>query len=327
LFSEAALAGGRFMPPRVVVPNLPHHIVQRGHNRSAVFVQPRDYRTYLKNLRELRDRFGCRVYAFCLMTNHVHLVIDPGNHAPSLARLMKHLSARYTRYVNRLENRTGTAWESRYRSSPIDSEPYLLACTRYVELNPLRAGLATSPERYQWSSFRERAGFASRRWLDEDPCYREFGSTRAARAARYRHWTNQSVPRGEWSMIRTAVRRGRLTGDSRFVDEIERRTGQRVEPRPQGRPRKRKHGRGRENRSDLFSRSRDAGRGHPLRVPEGGPPSASFVSSRVSSGSHRFSTHHSTIMVMGSGGEASARQAVIFSFLVNSVLKCTGSNS
>lgn len=121
---------------RVIVKNMPHHIVQRGHNRQAVFIEDADYQYYLATLKEWKVKLGVKVYAYCLMTNHVHLILDPGDDEESISRLMKRLAGRQTRYVNHLEKRTGSLWERRYKSSPIQKDPYLLACSRYVEMNP-----------------------------------------------------------------------------------------------------------------------------------------------------------------------------------------------
>jgi putative transposase len=172
------------------------------------------------------------------MTNHVHLIVDPGEKAENLALLMKRVAGRQTRYVNRREGRRGTLWEGRYKSSPIEEDRYLLACCRYVELNPVRAGLVEAPEQYPWSSFRQKAGLVPMDWLDPDPCYVGLGRSGRARAARYRTWVRQSVPEGEWTLIRQAVQRGQLTGSARFVDAMEEKLGRRIEYRGQGRPRK-----------------------------------------------------------------------------------------
>lgn len=143
---------------RVVLADYPHHIVQRGHNRAPVFLSSEDHLYYLENLKEWKKNLGCKVYAYCLMTNHVHLIVDPCENIENLALLMKRVSGRQTRYVNRLGNRRGTLWEGRYKSSPISTDEYLLACCRYVELNPLRAQMVGSPEEYRWSSYRHKAG-------------------------------------------------------------------------------------------------------------------------------------------------------------------------
>ena len=99
-----------------------------------------------------KQDLGCKVYAFCLMTNHVHLLVDPGESQENLALLMKRVAGKYTRFVNREESRSGTVWDGRYKSSPIETDRYLLACSRYIELNPVRAGIVAAPQQYRWSS-------------------------------------------------------------------------------------------------------------------------------------------------------------------------------
>ena len=111
---------------RTILQYYPHHIVQRGHNRQVVFAEPGDYERYLETLVQFKEIYGVKVYAYCLMTNHVHLLVAPEEIA-GLGQLMKRLAGRQTRYHNRLEGRTGTLWESRYKSSPVDTDDYLLA--------------------------------------------------------------------------------------------------------------------------------------------------------------------------------------------------------
>jgi putative transposase len=146
---------------RVVLPNYPHPVVQRGHNRQVVFADALDFEYCLSNLREIKEALGLRVYAYCLMTNHVHLLLSPGDTPESLGQLMKALAACMTRYLNKLEGRSGTFWESRYKSSVAQTDTYLLACSRYIELNPVRAGIVSRAENYRWSSYRLRANHRS----------------------------------------------------------------------------------------------------------------------------------------------------------------------
>lgn len=226
---------------RVLLENYPHHVVQRGHNRQVVFAAPGDYARYLDTLAEFKAVYGVRVYAYCLMTNHVHLLLAPGEEIAGLGRLMKRLAGRQTRYHNCLEGRTGTLWESRYKSSPVDSDSYLLACVRYIELNPVRARMVDVPEAYRWSSCSHHLGVSTGAWLDDDPCYLALGEDVAQRVARYRRFLYESVPEGEWALIRTAVQRGQLTGTSRFVDQVESILGRRIEHHPPGRPARKKH--------------------------------------------------------------------------------------
>jgi putative transposase len=138
---------------RAILPDYPHHVMQRGHNRQVVFAQNADYERYLDTLARFKDIYCVKVYAYCLMTKHIHLLVAPEDTA-GLAALMKRLAGRQTRYHNSLEGRTGTLWEDRYKSSPVDSDNYLLVCTRHIEMNPVRANLVMTPEAYDWSSRR-----------------------------------------------------------------------------------------------------------------------------------------------------------------------------
>jgi len=228
--------------PRLFVPGYPHHIVQRGHNRRPVFVETADYEYYLANLVEWKAHYEVAVYGWCLMTNHVHLLLSPQREGEGISALMRRVSARQARYVNRLEGRCGTLWSGRFKCSVVDAEAYLLACLRYVDLNPVRAGMCRHPADYPWSSYRQRAGLRAdqaggRDWLDVDPVTAAMGGTTAARAAAYARFVGGEISAEENQQIRTAVQRNQLTGSQRFVDEIERRTGLRVEARGQGRPR------------------------------------------------------------------------------------------
>jgi putative transposase len=224
---------------RVVLPNTPHHIVQRGHNKQLVFAEGSDYRYYLDTLATFKTRLDIKVYAFCLMSNHVHLIMQPGEAVAELGALMKHLAGRQTRFVNRQAARSGTLWEGRYKSSPIETDAYLLACCRYVELNPVRARMTDAPSSYPWSSYRWHAGESAEfAWLDVDPCYAALGSTAEARATAYRDFVRGAIPDGEWRLIREALQRGQLTGSARFTDQVESMVRRRIEHRGRGRPRK-----------------------------------------------------------------------------------------
>ncbi len=221
-------------PPRVIVPNYPHHIVQRGHNRNVVFIEPGDYEFYLDTLLEFKKFYGVKVYSWCLMTNHVHLILDPGEYPESISHLMKRLSGRQTRRVNRLENRTGSLWEGRYKLSPIDTVEYLMQCCRYVDLNPVKAKMVEKPEDYRWSSYRAKIGLVASSILDYDQCYLGLQDSKSG----YRKFVESGVVSDEYDFIRTQLSRNQLTGSSQFVEEIERRCGVRIESRPQGRPAK-----------------------------------------------------------------------------------------
>lgn len=225
---------------RIILPHYPHHIVQRGHNRQVVFKNDQDFRRYLTNLYELKIRFGVRVYAYCIMSNHIHLLLAPSDPA-GLACLMKALAGRTTRYRNKLEHCSGTLWESRYKSSLVQWDAYLLCCCRYIELNPVRAGMVKTPGEYLWSSYRSRMGEALESEIacfDPDPCYLALAVDEDVRHLRYRAFIEGAIPEPEVRLIRSALQRGQLTGCREFVQEVEQRLGRRIESRGRGRPHK-----------------------------------------------------------------------------------------
>jgi putative transposase len=172
------------------------------------------------------------------MTNHVHLVLEPRSDGRAISSLMRRLSARQGRRVNRLERRTGTIWSGRFKSSVIETDRYLMACLRYVELNPVRAGLVSAPEDYHWSSYGQQAGLCDDVWIDVHPLAPKPESKRGENHRAYREFVNSQVPAEEIAHIRRALKRNQLTGGARFINEIERRIGIRVETRGRGRPKK-----------------------------------------------------------------------------------------
>ena len=224
--------------PRLFLPHMPLHIVQRGHNRNAVFIQQTDYAYYLENLEQVKSDLHIKVFGYCLMTNHVHLLLAPNDDVNSISRLMKILAARQTRYVNKLEKRSGTLWEGRFKASLIDSDSYLLACYRYVDLNPVRAKLVNTPLEYCWSSFRDHVGSAPTGWLDDAPSFLALGRTVSDRRAAYREFVEQLIPESQLQLIRSAIQRNQITGSEKFQAEIAARTGRRISTRTQGRPAK-----------------------------------------------------------------------------------------
>ena len=226
--------------PRLFVAGVPVHIVQRGHDRQPVFVENEDFCFYLTNLVEAKMELSIRLLAYCLMTNHVHLLVVPGERARDVSNLMRIVAARQTRRVNKLENRSGTLWEGRYKASLIDTERYLLACYRYVDLNPVRAGMVTAPGDYPWSSYRAHAALEPDAAVDAHTVYLALGQSEAERGCAYRRFVAQAVDDAELSLIREATQRNQLTGGSRFQRAIEERTGRRVSALGPGRPRKSK---------------------------------------------------------------------------------------
>lgn len=226
--------------PRLFLPDLPLHVVQRGHDRQPVFVQSADYRYYLDNLREAKDALSVQVHAYCLMTNHVHLILTPRAETENISGLMRLLAARQTRYVNKLESRTGTLWEGRFKGSLIDRTSYLLACCRYVDLNPVRSAIVASPDEYRWSSYRSHVGISDDQLLDPCSAYRELGNSDVERAQAYRAFVAMDSGESELATVRTALQRNQPTGSRRFCNEIEQRIGRRISTNGPGRPRVKK---------------------------------------------------------------------------------------
>lgn len=227
------------MSARIILPGYPHHVVQRGHNRQAVFTHRSDYDRYLATLLEFKLRYNLRLYAYCLMPNHVHLLLAPETPA-GLGQLMKRLAGRHTRGLNRRHKRTGSLWDGRYRSSVVDREDYLLACTRYIDLNPVKAGIVTDPVEYPWSSCRHHLGHEAAPLLDANPCMLDMGDTEESRQLAYRSFLDSGIPDQQRQLISEAVRRGQPTGDQRFDANIAKIIGRPVRRRGRGRPPKNK---------------------------------------------------------------------------------------
>ncbi len=148
---------------RSYLPGLSYHVVQRGNNRQACFIEPENYQFYLELWQQVSRRYGARVHAYCLMTNHIHILATPDK-VDSISNTMKVVGSRYAQYINRKYKRTGTLWEGRHRSSLVQTEKYLLTCSRYIELNPVRAGMVRRPEEYRWSSYGVN-GWGDSSWL------------------------------------------------------------------------------------------------------------------------------------------------------------------
>jgi putative transposase len=170
---------------RLFLPHMPLHIVQRGHDRQPVFVERADYQYYLDNLRDMAPELSIRVHAYCLMTNRAHLLVAPTDATENVSKLMRVLAGRQTRYVNKLEKRTGTLWEGRFKASLVESERYLLSCYRYIDLNPVRAGIVANPRDYEWSSYRQHAVVCNENWLDTSDAFLALGMKTSTRSAAY----------------------------------------------------------------------------------------------------------------------------------------------
>ena len=211
-------------PPRVVLPGHTLHCIQRGNNRSSCFVDDEDRACYLAALHHASVRARCPIHAYVLMPNHVHLLVTAGEpRAP--ARMMQALGRNYVRHFNERHGRTGTLWEGRYRSSLIDSERYFLQCSRYIESNPVRAGLVSGPEEYEWSSFRSNAEGQPDALVRRHAVYLALGRWGATRRAAYRALFETPLDARVLDAIRRATNGGSALGFDDSRSSLERALG------------------------------------------------------------------------------------------------------
>jgi putative transposase len=222
--------------PRYEIADVPQHVVQRGNDRQRTFADDRDYEVYLRWLAQGLQRYRCDLHAYVLMANHVHLLITP--RVPrAISRVMQLLGSRYVRHYNARHGRTGTLWEGRHWSSLVASGRYFMTCSRYIELNPVRAGLVQDPAAFRWSSYQHNALAHRDLILTPHPEYAELGDDPAARAASYRLLFEDALDEATLEDIRTSARESRAFGSEAFKDEIERRLARPVRRlRPGRRP-------------------------------------------------------------------------------------------
>lgn len=223
--------------PRLAAPGHVHHVLQRGNNRQPLFIDAQDCEAYQHALGVLLAVHGVALHAYVLMPNHVHLLVTPAERH-SLSGLMQGLGRRYSGWFNPRHNRSGALFEGRFRSTVIESEHYLLPCVRYVEMNPLRAGLVPDLSAYRWSSYPHHVGLGSDPLITEHPLVWALGNTPFERQAAYRAYVDQGAPAQELEAIRAAVHQGWALGSPAFLAELAETTRRRTSPRRPGRPKK-----------------------------------------------------------------------------------------
>jgi putative transposase len=224
--------------PRYEITDIPQHVVQRGNNRQATFFRAEDYRQYLDWLREAAAREGCEVHAYALMTNHVHLLVTP-RRPMAISRMIQSVGRRYVRHINDAHRRTGTLWEGRHHASLVSTGEYFMTCCRYIELNPVRAGMVCDPSDHPWSSYRRNARSIPDALVTEHGEYMALGRTGEERAAAYRELFKSEVDPALLAQLRQALQESRPFGSERFKDEVEKALGRRVRPGKAGRPTRR----------------------------------------------------------------------------------------
>lgn len=221
--------------PRLTVPGYPHHIIQRGNNRQAIFAGNADYEALLAMLEEHATQAGVAMHSYVLMSNHFHLLATPGT-AQAIPQMMQAVGRRYVRYFNQRQGRTGTLWEGRYKSTLIQAERYLLACMVYIDLNPVRAGLVAEPADYPWSSHLHYVGRRSDRLITPHPLYWGLGNTPFSREAAYAELARSGITAQQRSALTDSALRGWALGEPDYVADLQKRTARRVSKTRAGRP-------------------------------------------------------------------------------------------
>jgi putative transposase len=221
---------------RMYLPGHPYHIVQRGNNREACFVEPENYQYYLELWKACADRYGVAVHAYCLMTNHVHFLVTP-EQPDSISRATSVIGSRYAYYFNKTYKRTGTVWEGRHKSSLVQSDRYFLTCCRYIELNPVAANMVAKPEEYKWSSYLVNA-WSRKSNLTPHEEYLGLGSDIKARCYAYRELFKYQISEQDIHLIEHASKYCQPVGDDRFREQIESKYGIKLGQPGRGRPSK-----------------------------------------------------------------------------------------
>ena len=221
--------------PRLTLPGYPHHVIQRGNNRQAIFATVADYQVLLALLLENAKKFQVAVHAYVLMGNHFHLLATPLT-VDGLPKLMQAVGRSYVRYFNGTQKRTGTLWEGRYRSTLIQSDRYLLACMAYIDLNPVRAGLVLQAQDYPWSSHAHYLGVRTDPLVTPHALYWDLGNTPFAREAAYAELVQSGVSQVQQAALTEATLSGWALGESKFVADLQKKTERRVSKTAAGRP-------------------------------------------------------------------------------------------
>lgn len=224
--------------PRLVIPDQPHHVIQRGNDRQLIFRDEEDYAAFLRWLRDAAKQFKVKLHGYVLMPTHLHLLATPFDEA-GLGRMMQWVGRHYVPYFNRKYDRAGTLWQGRYKATVVDSERYFMACSVYIETNPVRAGLVMSPQDYPWSSYAHHVGAKSDPVVTDHEMYWALGNTPFHREATYKSLVEQGLPPEVVAAISEATLKGWAFGSEKFKDRLEKQLNRRIRPAKRGRPTKR----------------------------------------------------------------------------------------
>ncbi|MES9902063.1 MAG: transposase [Sedimenticola sp.] len=225
--------------PRFVIPGVPLHIVQRGHSHEPVFFEAEDYSAYLGWLKDGADRYQCEIHAYVLMTNHVHILVTPGG-IDSVTRMIQYVGRHYVPFINQKYGKSGSLWEGRYKASLVQEETYLLSCMRYIELNPVRAGMVKSPAHYRWSSYRANAQGKENELIKKHRLYQKLDKNAFGRQTAYKALFKAYIDLSIHDDIRSAWQTGTPLGNDLFKEKVESTLKQKVGQARRGRPNKQK---------------------------------------------------------------------------------------
>lgn len=207
--------------PRVIVPNVPVHVIQRGNNRNPCFFQTADYAVYLSKLKENAQKFKVKVHCFVLMTNHVHLLLT-GEDYTGVSKVMQSLGRYYVRYINTTYQRSGTLWEGRFKSSVVNSDEYLINLYQYIEMNPVRANMVKHPRDYPWSSYHTNGANKHIDLITPHPLYLSLGESNQQRKKSYNDLLSHTLADETVKHISRSTNRSRVLGNKKFVEQISR---------------------------------------------------------------------------------------------------------
>lgn len=223
--------------PRLILPGQAHHLILRGNNRQAIFFSDLDRQHLLATLLEVALQHEVALHAYVLMDNHLHLLASPSTEG-NLSRMMQALGRRYVAWFNTRHQRSGTLWEGRFRAGLVQGEVHLLACMRYIELNPVRAGLCAEATQWAWSSAMHHLGIRHDPLIKEHALYWSLGNTPFERQGAYREFLAQGTSPTEQRRLTDAALRGRPLASVEFLRPLAVEHAQTVTPRPRGRPKK-----------------------------------------------------------------------------------------
>ena len=221
--------------PRLTVPGYPHHIIQRGNNRQAIFATASDYELMLSLFAENAAKYAVAIHAYVLMSNHFHLLATPSTEQ-GLPQMMQAIGRSYVRVFNQTQGRTGTLWEGRYRSTVIQADRHLLACMAYIDLNPVRAGMVEDAGDYPWSSFAHYSGMRSIKLITPHPLVWSLGNTPFAREAAYAELVRSGISLAQQQGLTQSTLSGWAMGEADFVADLQKRTERRLLRSKPGRP-------------------------------------------------------------------------------------------